>query len=129
MVARNARDGATTSIELDGESFDFEPEAFLLDAKSPEGFAAVEEEGYLAAFDTRLTPELLREGMARDLVRLVQNARKNAGLEVSDRIELGLAAGGELQQAAQEHLERLQSEVLAQRVSFTELGDGAHREA
>ncbi len=129
MVARNARDGATTTIELEGETFEFEPEAFLLDAKSPEGFAAVEEEGYLAAFDTRLSPELLREGMARDLVRLVQNARKNAGLEVSDRIDLGLVVDGELRQAAGEHLERLKSEVLAHDVNFGELGNGAYSES
>jgi isoleucyl-tRNA synthetase len=127
-IARNVREGQITTIDLDGERFDFEPEAFLLDARSPEGFAAVEERGYLAALDTRLTPELLREGMMRDVVRLVQNARKNAGLEVSDRIELGLEADGGVAEAVREHGEAVAAEVLADSLELAPLADPLHVE-
>ena len=64
-IAANVRDGRATTVEVDGEPLDLEPEAFLLDAKSPEGYEAAEERGYLAALNTELTPELVQEGRAR----------------------------------------------------------------
>ncbi|MEX2542830.1 MAG: isoleucine--tRNA ligase [Trueperaceae bacterium] len=127
-IARNVRERRNTLITLQGEPYDFEPEAFLLDARSPEGFAAVEERGYLAALDTRLSPELLREGMARDVVRLVQNARKNAGLEVSDRIVVGLTAGSPLAEAITEHRSSLASEVLADDLGLQSVDSPLHVE-
>ncbi len=126
QLARNVREGVNTEVMLDGEEFSFEPEAFLLDAKSPEGYAAAENAGYLAALDTRLTPELISEGRARDLVRLIQNARKSAGLEVSDRISLVLEAGAELQEVITDHSATIRGEVLA--TSLTTSGGGAFEE-
>ena len=127
-IARNVREGKETALTLGEESFSFEPEAFLLDAQSPAGYSAAEERGYLAALDTRLTPELLQEGLARDVVRLVQNARKNAGLEVSDRIRLGLAAGGALHEALEAHARAISREVLADALQLAPLPDASHRE-
>lgn len=118
QIAKNVREGITTIVELDGETFEFEPEAFLLDAQSPEGYAAVEERGYLAALNTTLTPELLREGLVRDVIRLVQDARKNADLDVSDRIILQLDTRGDVLEALQHHEDIVRREVLATEVSF-----------
>ncbi|HEX7003468.1 MAG TPA: isoleucine--tRNA ligase [Trueperaceae bacterium] len=128
QIARNVREGKTTTLDLDGQTFDFEPEAFLLDARSPEGFAAVEERGYLAALDTRLSDELVREGISRDVVRLVQNARKNAGLEVSDRIAVGLEADGQVVEALREHRETVASEVLADSLELGPIENPQHTE-
>lgn len=125
-IARNVRDSVPTVIVLDGEEFTFEPEAFLLDARSPEGYTAAENAGYLAAFDTNVSAELLAEGRSRDVIRLVQNARKNAGLEVSDRIELVLEAKGELKEAIAAHAETIRGEVLA--TSLLGSGSGAYSE-
>ena len=119
-IAKNVREGKETVLVLNGEEHRLEPEAFLLDAKSPEGYAALEERGYLAALNTQLTPELVQEGLARDVIRLVQNARKNAGLSVSDTIVLSLETSGELQSAVRAHQATIQAEVLA-----AELGLGA----
>lgn len=127
-ITRNIREGKDTVIELLGEAHSFEPEAFLIDAKSPEGYAALEERGYLAALNTQLSPELIREGLARDVIRLVQNARKNAGLEVSDTINLGLEAGGELKAALDVFGETIQTEVLAKQLSFTGLTSADYQE-
>ena len=113
MIAANVREGKETTIELVGERYEFEPEAFLLEPKSPEGYAAAEEGGYLAALNITLTPELLEEGLARDVIRLVQNARKNAGLEVSDYIELGLDTDSKLTGAIEKHKDTIAQEVLA----------------
>src|SRR5690606_13508591 len=97
-------------------------EDVLLDAVSPAGFSAQEDRGYLAALNTTVTPELLREGLARDVVRLVQNARKSAGLEVSDRITLSLSAGGLLLGAIEEHSRAIANETLATSLIVAEQG-------
>ena len=102
-VAAAVSEDRPIELDLGDQRVTLEPADVLLDAVSPDGFAAVEERGYLAALNTAVTPELLREGLARDVVRLVQNARKTAGLEVSDRIVLSLAASGELLEALREH--------------------------
>ena len=70
--------------------------------------------GDALAIDTELTPELKREGYAREVVRFVQAARKNAGLNVDDRISLSLeTTDGELQEAIAEHQELIAAETLA----------------
>ena len=127
-IARNIREGKNTVLELGGEEQSFEPDAFLIDAKSPEGYAALEERGYLAALNTQLTPELEREGLMRDVIRLVQNARKNAGLEVSDKIVLGLETSGEVKAALETHLETVKNEVLAESLAFSEVQEAQHSE-
>ena len=122
-IATNVREGKDTVINLGGKEYVFEPAAFLLDAVSPEGYSAVEERGYLAALNTQLTPELVREGLARDVIRLVQNARKNAGLEVSDFIRVGLETSDNLKDAVEAHRDTIAKEVLARELTTTHLAD------
>ena len=70
-----------------------------------------------------LTPELKREGMMREIIRSVQNARKQAGLNVDDRIELSLDTNdAELLKAIDEHLGTIKAETLAVRVGAIDLG-------
>lgn len=127
-IAKNVREGRETVLVLNDEEHSLEPEAFLLDAKSPEGYTALEERGYLAALNTQLTPELVQEGLARDVIRLVQNARKNAGLEVSDTVRLSLQVDGDVAGAVQTHLKTIQNEVLAAEVSFEPSSDAEYTE-
>ncbi|MCA9324887.1 isoleucine--tRNA ligase [Candidatus Saccharibacteria bacterium] len=71
--------------------------------------------------DVTLTPELLREGMAREVIRNVQSARKKAGLSIDDRIILSLATGSdELKKAIKEHRTTILSETLAQDQKITD---------
>lgn len=122
VIAHNVRDGKNTEMELAGESFSFEPEAFLLDPISPEGYEAMEQDGFLAALNVTLTPELEQEGLMRDVVRFVQEARKNAGLDVSDRIVLALSSQSEAVQDAISNFEAvIKQEVLADSLT---LGSG-----
>jgi isoleucyl-tRNA synthetase len=111
-VAENARRGTQTEVRLGEEMMQFDPSAFLVDVKSPEGYAAVEEGSYLVALNTTLTPELIMEGQARNVLRHVQNARKKADLNISDRIALGLKTTAELVEALKAQEEYLKQEGL-----------------
>ena len=78
----------------------------------------MEEAGYLVAFDTQLTRELELEGLARDLVRGIQDGRKKAGFEVQDRITLHLELSGDARAAAEAWQDYLKSETLAETLVF-----------
>ncbi len=69
--------------------------------------------GGFVVLDTAVTPELEAEGVARDLVRAVQQARRDAGLDVSDRITLSISADPATADAARTHAEMIRHETLA----------------
>ncbi|MGC7100493.1 isoleucine--tRNA ligase [Amycolatopsis lurida] len=79
----------------------------------------------LVLLETEVTPELAAEGVARDLVRVVQQARRDAGLEVADRIALVVDAPAEVVEAAKAHEEFIAGETLATSVAYDELADGS----
>jgi isoleucyl-tRNA synthetase len=87
-VAVKATRGEAITLCVAGQPFELEPDALLIETIAAEGFACAEDSGYLVGLETALTKELLREGLAREIVRTVQEARKQAGLEVADRISL-----------------------------------------
>ncbi|MEZ5179650.1 MAG: DUF5915 domain-containing protein [Acidimicrobiales bacterium] len=76
--------------------------------------------GLVVALDTTVTPELHAEGVARDLVRLVQQARKDAGLEVTDRISLALHLPAEQAAMVEAHRRHLADSVLATSVDLVD---------
>lgn len=100
-------------VEAGGQRFELTGDQVLIDVKAPDGIAAAEDSGFLVAFDTELTHELRLEGLARDLVRKVQEARKAAGFKVEDRIHLSLDISGEVLEAAEVWQEYIAGEVLA----------------
>ena len=89
------------------------PEDFLVETHASEGFACAEEAGYLAELDTALDDALVDEGVAREIVRSVQDARKQAGLEVSDRIVLGVSGSAAVDRALAAHRDYIMAETLA----------------
>ena len=72
----------------------------------------------LVVLDTAVTPELAAEGVARDVLRAVQQARREAGLEVSDRINLALFSSDEVLDAVRAHESFVAEESLADNVSY-----------
>jgi isoleucyl-tRNA synthetase len=80
--------------------------------KAPEGYSVEREGAHAVALDLKIDEDLRAEGQAREIVHAVQNARKAAGLEVEDRIELWLTGAPALIQAAEAHRDYLVSETL-----------------
>ncbi len=105
--------GKSFDVGTDGKTFSLEPEDVLVDSKSAEGFAFAEGDGMLVALDTRLDRTLELEGWAREIVRAVQDARKAAGLDVSDRISLFLKADEAAFDAAAEWHDYIREQTLA----------------
>ncbi len=91
--------------------------------------AALSTNDAVAVLDVAVTPELRAEGMARDVVRLVQQARKDAGLHVSDRIELWVETGAEVRAAVEAHRAYLAAQTLATTLELGTPPAGAHRGA
>ncbi|GJM42597.1 MAG: hypothetical protein DHS20C20_28790 [Ardenticatenaceae bacterium] len=88
-AARRLQAGETLVLEVAGETVYLGDEDVLVQTESRGGLAVASDKGVTVAVDTELTPVLVQEGFARDVVRQVNNMRKDAGLEISDRIELG----------------------------------------
>jgi len=82
--------GQTFDLVVDGQTLTVAPDEVLVETSSPDGYAVAEENGVLAALDTTLTPDLVAEGIAREVVRYIQDARKNAGFAISDRITVAI---------------------------------------
>jgi isoleucyl-tRNA synthetase len=104
------------------------PEDVDLTQETLEGWGVATEGGITVALELELTPELRREGLARELVRAIQDARKAAGLDVSDRIALGLSASGNLAEAADEHRAWVSGETLATQISDGEVDGATYRQ-
>jgi isoleucyl-tRNA synthetase len=108
----------TMTVELDGETLPIAGEMVVVAETPRSGWAVASSGANTVALDLELTHELRQLGLLRDIVRLIQEARKNAGLEVTDRIELWWRVGGhpEPAQALRSHEETLAAEVLASAV-------------
>jgi isoleucyl-tRNA synthetase len=122
-VATALRAGRTVGIFVDGHDHELTAQDVQI-VMAPLGGYQLEREGsHAVALELALDAGLRREGLAREVVHAVQNARKAAGLAVEDRITLGLGGDDELLDAAREHEAYLTGEVLALDISYTGPGD------
>jgi isoleucyl-tRNA synthetase len=117
-VAAALRDGRRVAISIEGHDHELGADDLTLALQPLEGYQLEREGSHAVALDLQLDDELRREGLAREVVHAVQNARKGAGLQVEDRIELALGGDVELLAAARDHEAYLAQETLAVRVSF-----------
>jgi len=102
------------SVRVDGEPVGIGPDDVIVTQTPRAGWSVASDGGETVALDLDVTPELRREGLAREMIRLVQDARKADGLEVSDRIALRWEAPDpELAAALTEHGQLIAGEVLA----------------
>ena len=104
---------AEATLMIDGEPFVVTISDLSITPKGPAGWTAVADRGTHLALDTRITAELAREGMARDVIRQVQDLRKTADLEMEDRIALYLATeSANLREAIETHRQTIANETL-----------------
>jgi isoleucyl-tRNA synthetase len=95
-AAKILESGASLHVELPDGPIELAPDDVELRVKSQEGFSVSREGGEVVALDLTLNDELIRRGLVRDVIRQIQELRKNTGLELSDRIELTLTGLDEL---------------------------------
>ena len=106
--------GDDVTLEVDdGPAVTLRPPDVELAQEVLEGWGVASEGGVTVALELELTPELRLEGLARELVRVAQQARKTAGLQVSDRIVLGLVLEAEPKRALEAHRATIAGETLA----------------
>ncbi len=118
------RDGQSISISVAGHDHGLGAEDLIVSMKPLEGYQVEREGSHAVALELEIDDELRAEGGARDIVRAVQTARQDAGLQVSDRIVLTLDGDERLLAAARVHQDYIAAEVLATNVDYARL-DGA----
>jgi isoleucyl-tRNA synthetase len=117
-AAAALREGRTVGVNVDGHEHELGPDDVQLALQPLDGYQVEREAGHAVALDLQVDDELRREGWAREAVRAIQNARKQAGLDVSDRIALALGGDGDVLAAVREHEEYVAGETLATSVVY-----------
>jgi isoleucyl-tRNA synthetase len=116
-ILESLSQSGTASLDVNGESIQLNQDDVEVRLQANEGWAAAQGVQAVVVLSTELTPELIRAGLTRDMVRLVQDYRKDLDLQRTDRIQLTIETDGqELTQAIEENREFLSGEVLAAEV-------------
>ena len=117
------------SIEVNGKNIILEVSDVEISSKDIEGWLVANEGLLTVALDVTISEELRKEGVARELVNRIQNARKDTGLEVTDKIKLTILNFENLQQSISDNKEYIMSETLTKELVFVdELSNGTEIE-
>ncbi|MGK0448520.1 MAG: isoleucyl-tRNA synthetase [Polaribacter sp.] len=112
-------------LAINGKDITLELSDVEISSKDIEGWLVANEGSLTVALDVTITEDLRKEGVARELVNRIQNARKDTGLEVTDKIKLTVLNFENLQQSISENREYIMSETLTKELVFVdELKDG-----
>ncbi len=115
-LARPLQTGQAVMVQVGDATIELLPQETQVRMRAREGIAVAEGNGVVVGIDTHITPELEREGLARDLVRRIQEMRKNAGFEIEDRIILTYQTQGTLNAVFAEMGSYIADETLAVQV-------------
>ena len=121
--------GNALVIDVEGQNVELTEEKLIVERIEKENLKVVNEGTLTVALDTKVTDELKKEGYVRDLIRGIQNARKESGFNVTDRIKLTVSGDSELSDAFKTFESMIASEVLAEKSSWTDSLDGVKVEA
>ncbi|HWC26515.1 MAG TPA: DUF5915 domain-containing protein, partial [Solirubrobacteraceae bacterium] len=123
-VAETLRAGRPVGVFIDGHDHTLGPDDLQLALAPLAGYQLEREGSHAVALELSVDEELRREGLAREIVHAVQLARREAGLEISDRIVLTLDGDDVLLDAARAHEAYVSGEVLAVAVNYSPNGSG-----
>jgi isoleucyl-tRNA synthetase len=103
----------TLTLSVEGEEVELGPDDLIVQSEGIKGWLVEQEGDVTVALDTEVTPELRAEGLAREAVKRIQNLRKDAGFEVTDRIEIAYDGTPTIAEAVAAHGDRIRNETLA----------------
>jgi isoleucyl-tRNA synthetase len=127
-VAADLQAGLSINLEVDSETVTLTPEEVLIQTEPAEGLAIATDKLATVAIDANLTPELLAEGLAREVVRRIQAMRKDAGFNIEDRITTYYQAEGDLAKVFETWGEYIKAETLSTELTNTEPPSDAYSE-
>jgi isoleucyl-tRNA synthetase len=116
-------------VDVEGAAIEILPQEAEVRMRAREGLAVAEGAGIVVGIDTELTPELVQAGLARDLVRRIQDARKNAGFEIEDRIVLTYQTGETLSEVLRTQDAYIAGETLADEIRAAAPDASSHVES
>jgi isoleucyl-tRNA synthetase len=122
-------DGATLVIEVGERSIELTSESLDIRRFEKENLKILNEKSLTIALDPQLSPELIQEGIVRDLTRGIQNLRKERGLEVSDRISVYIYGGDLIKDSLDNFGDYLTGETLGEEIIFEKAQDAIEVEA
>ncbi|MEX1071223.1 MAG: DUF5915 domain-containing protein, partial [Anaerolineales bacterium] len=105
--------GESVKVSVNGADAELAPDEILVNSQPAEGLAVAAEKGVTVGLDTAITPELKAEGLARELVRRIQDMRKKAGFNIEDRIITYYQTNGELANVFRDFADTIKSETLS----------------
>ena len=117
-VAAKLKAGETVALSIGGDDYELTSDDLQVVLAPPDGYQLERDGTHAVALDMTITEELKREGLAREVVHAVQNARKDSGLAVEDRIVLRLGGDETLLEAAREHENYVAGETLSTAIDF-----------
>lgn len=108
-------------VFFSGKKSTLTPEDVVISSQDIEGWLVANAHGITVALDVTLTPSLKKEGIARELVNRIQNLRKDAGFEVTDKIDVTLQNEPQLIEAIEENIQYIKQETLTESLSFEKI--------
>ncbi len=127
-VLANIEKGESIEIDIDGTKYELLPEDIELENEDDPSYISVTDNDMTVAISKDIDEEMLREGLARELVNRIQNTRKNADFEVSDRIALAIFAPQAIMEAARVLENYITKETLTDSLTFGEEIDHEYKE-
>lgn len=118
-IVKKIESGFLIELSLSERMISLTPDELLVEKKEVEGFSVITNNEYMVAIDTRLTDDLVKEGLTRDFIRHIQTMRKDADFKVEDRISITYSAPEEIAIALKEYEDYLKNETLANQVEST----------
>lgn len=113
-------DGSTLSIDVEGKTVELDSTKIVVDRLEKANLKVVNDGTLTVALDSEITDDLRREGYVRDLVRGIQNLRKESGLSVTDRIVLTVGGNAELKEAYEQFADFIEGETLASKSQWAD---------